>query len=425
MTHANDSSEVHVARQPIFTLAEQGTAPLSKPGEALAGYELLFRDGPNNAFPNIDGDVATSKVLHHSFFANDFDELVGYTLGFVNFTRELLVRGVPKMFPSSRLVVEVLETVTPDAEVLAACRDLTHAGYKVVLDDFVMAPELEPLLDFAWMVKFDVRASRIHEIATSIEKLKRRNIRFLAEKVETREELAALRDVGCTYFQGYFFAKPQMMTRTDIAPSKIVLLRLMHEVMRPEHDFNALDGLISSDVSMSYKLMRYINSAFFARAKPVESIRQALILLGEREVRQFVMLVVTARLATRKPTELMRLSVVRARMCEHLASAVRAATREELFMLGLFSAIDAIMDRSMGELVNQLPLSLPLKAALAEKKGVLGGLLTLVLAYERGDWSTVHQQAAALHLDESYLAEAHLHALKAGGAFVAADDESE
>lgn len=414
--------EVHVARQPIFTVPSGPVGLLDRATEVLAGYELLFRDGPNNAFPDVDGDVATSKVLHHSFFANDFDELVGHTLGFVNFTRELLVKRVPKMFSARRLVVEVLETVTPDAEVVEACKDLKRLGYHVVLDDFVMAPGMEALLDLAWMVKFDVRSTPIPTIASMIEKLKHRDMQFLAEKVETRAELAALRDIGCTWFQGYFFAKPEMVTRTDVAPAKMVLLKLMHEVMRPEQDLNALERLIAADVSMSYKLMRYINSAYFGRPQKIESIRQALVLLGEREVRQLVMLVATARLATRKPNELLRLSVMRARMAETLAAKIPGVSREELFVVGLFSSIDAIMDRPMAELVNQLPLTMEVKRALVDRLGVLGAVLNLVLAYERADWAEVARLVSAFKLDNKDLPLAHQVALRAGEAFLESDE---
>lgn len=414
--------EVHVARQPIFTVPSGPVGLLDRAAEVLAGYELLFRDGPNNAFPDIDGDVATSKVLHHSFFAHDFDELVGHTLGFVNFTRELLVKRVPKMFPARRLVVEILETVTPDAEVVEACRELKRLGYHLVLDDFVMAPGMDALLDLAWMVKFDVRSTPIHAIASMIENFKHRDIQFLAEKVETRAELAALRDVGCTWFQGYFFAKPEMVTRTDVAPAKMVLLKLMHEVMRPEQDLAALERLIAADVSMSYKLMRYINSAYFGRPQKIESIRQALVLLGEREVRQIVMLVATARLATRKPNELMRLSVMRARMAETLAAKIPGASREELFVVGLFSSIDAIMDRPMAELVNQLPLTMEVKRALVDRLGVLGAVLNLVLAYERADWAEVARLVNAFKLDGKDLPLAHQQALRAGEAFLDGED---
>ncbi|HRE89244.1 MAG TPA: HDOD domain-containing protein [Myxococcota bacterium] len=414
--------EVHVARQPIFTVPSGPVGLLDRAAEVLAGYELLFRDGPNNAFPDVDGDVATSKVLHHSFFANDFDELVGHTLGFVNFTRELLVKRVPKMFPPRRLVVEVLESVAPDAEVVEACKELKRLGYHIVLDDFVMAPGMDALLDIAWMVKFDVRSTPIPAIASMIEKFKNRDIRFLAEKVETRAELAALRDVGCTWFQGYFFARPEMVTRTDVAPAKMVLLKLMHEVMRPEQDLAALERLIAADVSMSYKLLRYINSAYFGRPQKIESIRQALVLLGEREVRQMVMLVATARLATRKPTELMRLSVMRARMAETLAAKIPGVAREELFVVGLFSSIDAIMDRPMAQLVNQLPLTMEVKRALVDRLGVLGAVLNLVLAYERADWAEVARLVSAFKLDGKDLPLAHQSALRAGEAFLEGED---
>ena len=299
--------DVYVARQPIFDSETH-----------LYAYEFLFRDGLSNAFPDLDGDTATSRLLTNTFFTIGIDRLSGQKKFFVNFTRDLLLKRVPTMFPADSLVVEILEDVEPEAELVEACREISAAGYTVALDDFLFRPELKPLIELAHIIKIDLRQTPINRAEKLIRALGGHRLTFLAEKVETHEEFEQAKELGFELFQGYFFSKPEIVQGKDIKPAKITLLQLIQETRRPDCNIDDLDRLINRDVSLSYKLLRYINSAFFRRLMEITSIRHAIALLGERELRQFIALVATAELAQDKPQELIRSAIIRARFCELL-----------------------------------------------------------------------------------------------------------
>lgn len=368
--------DVYVARQPIFDREKH-----------LHAYEFLFRDGLSNAFPDIDGDTATSRLLANTFFTIGIDRLAGQKKYFVNFTRGLLIKRVPTMFPPDSLVVEILEDVDPEPDLVEACREIAAAGYTMALDDFLFRPELKPLIELAHIIKIDLRQTPTSRAEKLIQALGGHRLTFLAEKVETHEEFKQAREMGFALFQGYFFSKPEIVQGKDINPAKITLLQLIQETRRPDCDINGLERLINRDVSLSYKLLRYINSAFFRRLMEITSIRHAITLLGERELRQFIALVATAELAQDKPQELVRSAIIRARFCELLGEQSRSPMdTSELFLLGLLSQIDAMLDTKMSAVMETLPLSDRLKDALVSGTGTLAGFLGLVTAYESGDW---------------------------------------
>ncbi len=393
--------EVYVARQPIFNTKQQ-----------IFGYELLFRGGTSNAFPDIDGDTATSKVLTNSFFNFGIDHIAGGKKAFVNFTQELLIRKLPTMFPVETLVVEVLEDVKPEKEVIESCKEIAEQGYELALDDFFYETGLEPLIGLANIIKMDFRSTPIETIQEYVEKLSKYSVKFLAEKVETHEEFQKALEMGFEYFQGYFFSKPQIMAGKDISPSKITLVQIVAEANKPDFDFEELEKLIARDVSLSYKLMRYINSAFFKRVHEVSSIKQAIVLLGEMGLRRFISLIVMAKLAADKPDELIRTSIVRARLCEQLGKLASVEMdSSELFTLGLFSLIDAIMDQEMESLMDKLPLSENIKNALVSGEGVLGNFLKLAQCYESGDWKGFSENVKSLGIEEEKVPECYMEAL--------------
>lgn len=368
--------DVYVARQPIFDCDKE-----------LYAYEFLFRDGLSNVFPGIDGDTATSRLLTNTFFSIGIDRLAGRKKFFVNFTQALLIKRLPIMFPSESLVVEILEDVKPESDLVDACREIARAGYSLALDDFLFRPELKPLIELAQIIKVDLRQTPICRAEKLIEKLGGHRLTFLAEKVETHEEYDQAREMGFTLFQGYFFSQPEIVQGKDIKAAKITLLQLIRETRRSQCDIDDLDRLITRDVSLSYKLLRYINSAFFRRRMEITSIRHAITLLGERELRQFIALVATAELAQDKPQELIRSAIIRARFCELLGEQSRSPMdTSELFLLGLLSQIDAMLDAEMVTVMERLPLSDRLKNALVSGTGDLAGFLGLVTAYESGDW---------------------------------------
>jgi c-di-GMP-related signal transduction protein len=399
--------DIYVARQPIFD-----------PKKNIFGYELLFRDSMENVFSGVDGNTATSKLLSNSFLNIGIDRLIGKGVAFINFTKDLLVNQLPKLFPNEQLVIEILENVEPDDEVIESCIELSKLGYTIALDDFFYYEGMEPLIALADIIKFDFVSMPINEISDIIGKLSKYNLKLLAEKVETNEEFEMALKMGFTYFQGYFFSKPEVFESKDISPSKITLLEIMMEVNRPDFEFSKIENIIARDVSISYKLLRYLNSAFFRRRNEISSIKQAIVLLGEREIKSFLSLIAMTKLSENKPDELMRSSIIRAKFCELLCKCIDSCNySSELFTLGLFSSIDAILDDSMEHIMAKLPLSENIKTALVNGDGELINYLNLAKYYERGDWEGFVEFKKGFKIKDDKLPDCYLEAISWADAF--------
>jgi c-di-GMP-related signal transduction protein len=393
---------VYVARQPIF-----------KRNRKIYGYELLFRGGVTNVFPDIDGDTATSKLLSNTFFNLGIQKVCAGKKAFINFTQDLLEKKYPLMFPRDQVTVEILENVVPGPEVVCACADIAEKGYEIAMDDFFYHNSLEPLLKLSQIIKIDFMATPMDKIAEYVDKLSQYSVKFLAEKVETHEVFHQALEMGFSYFQGYFFSKPQILKGRDIAPSKINLLHLMAQTNRDDMEFEDLEKIIARDVSISYKLLRYINSAYYRRLQEISSIRQAIVLLGQRGMKDFISLIIMARLSSEKPIELLRTSIIRARMCEMLGKKCHhAADNSELFTLGLFSLIDAILDQDMEKIMEELPLSEPIKKALVDGGGHLSPFLHCVKSYEMGDWGNFSKAVAQVGIGEEKAPEIYFDAIE-------------
>jgi c-di-GMP-related signal transduction protein len=364
-----------VARQPIFNRQKK-----------IFAYELLFRSDMSNSFPGLDGNFATSNLLSSSFFTVGIDKIAGRKKAFVNFTEDLLLRDIPTLFPSDTITVEILETVEPSEEIVEKCQSLRSQGYELALDDFVYVQKFEPLIELAKIIKVDFRLTPLDEIERMVASLSTYPCKFLAEKIETYEEFEKALSMGFSYFQGYFFAKPEVLKNKEIPPSKLAILQLIADVNTSEFDVVALEKLINQDVSISFKLLTYLNSAFFRRLQPISSISQAIAYLGESGFRLFVSLIAASRLADNKPEELIRASIIRARFLEQIGKEMKLAS-SEFFMLGLFSLLDAMLDNTMEYLLSKLPLTNAVNDALIRRKGKLFPFLRLAEAYETGDWA--------------------------------------
>ena len=374
--------DVYVARQAIFDRARR-----------VHGYELLFRaDGIKNEFDGSDAVSATAEVLANSLLAIGLENLIGGKLAFVNFNRELLLNGWHAVLPKKRAVIEILETVEPDAEVVDACRKLREQGYQIALDDFVLRDRYEPLLRLADLVKVEIRSLSELQHEQLVRAYHARGLKMLAEKVETYEEFAWARKTGYDYFQGFFFARPAIVRAKLIPVAKSNCLRLFREAMRPELDLAHLDRIVAADVALAYKLLRYVNSALFALPSKVQSIRHALTFLGDVDLRRWITLAVLPRLAENKTAELVTHSLVRARFCEAAAECVRPPLAEQAFLMGLFSLLDALIDRPLEELLIDVGLAPPIVAALLEtapEGDTLTAIYQLALHYEIGNWDAV------------------------------------
>ncbi len=382
---------IFVARQPIFNQRKQ-----------LFGYELLFRQGLHSAFASHSGDSATSVVLTNSFFMIGMETLTSGRRGFINFTRNLLLSNMASAFPRGQLAVEILEDIEPDVHVLYACRRLKESGYLLVLDDFVYAPSFDPLLELVDIIKVDFLTTPAEERAQMVRRLRRRHLRFLAEKVETQADFDMAMDLGYSYVQGFFFSKPDIVIGRDIPGYKLNYLNTIREINQRQINIEKLEQIIQRDTSLSYKLLRLINSAFFGLQYKIKSIRHALVLLGYDELRKWASLLVLSGLGDDKPHELAVLSAVRARFCELVAEKVGLQTeRTEIYLMGLFSLVDAFLDQSMTQVLQDLPISEKSKSALLGNPSPYTSIYQLVLAYEAADWPRFGELATQLGLPES------------------------
>ncbi len=383
----------HVARQPIFDKNLN-----------IFGYELLFRDGALTFPTDVSGDTATSELLSSTFLTSDIYTYTGIKKAFVNFTRNHLVNRIPLLFPREITVVEILEDVNPELDVVAACQEIAQKGFTIALDDFVYRPEIKPLIALCDIVKIDFRSTSPERISAYFNLLSRDKKRMLAEKVETYEEFKRGRDMGFQYFQGYFFARPEVIQGRTLSTPEIHLLRLMAAVHGKELDFDQIEDQIKRDITLSYKLLRYINSAYFRRLQEITAIKQAILLLGEVGIRRFISLMAMAKLAKGKPQELANLSAIRARFCECLGSQAKLNdSAGELFTVGLFSLIDAIMDDTMESILQKLPFAKNIKEALLGQVGPLGDVLKIAIAYERGGWQDLSALCARVGIPEEAL----------------------
>jgi EAL and modified HD-GYP domain-containing signal transduction protein len=393
--------DIYVARQPIFDIKK-----------CIFGYELLFRSDMSNYFPEIEKNSATSKLLSNSFFNIGIEKITGSNLAFINFPQELLLKQLPLMFSQDKLVVEILENVQPINDVIDACQEIALNGYIIVLDDFFYRPKLEPLIEVADIVKIDVQATPLEEVSDIVKKITAKGVDLLAEKVESHDEFKRAIDMGFRYFQGFFFSKPEVLKSREIPTSQMHLLEIMAEVNKEDFEFNKLEKMIIRDASISYKLMRLINSAFYKRAKEISSIRQAIVMIGETGVRRFLSLIAMAGLASGKPDELIKVSLIRAKFCELLGTQIGGRIDpSELFTMGLFSLIDAIMDDSMENLMSQIPISSDIKDVLISRNGELSNFLVLIESYEKGDWGQIQNVADSMGIDEDDLPRHYMESL--------------
>ena len=393
--------ERFLARQPIFDRKQ-----------SVVAYELLFRSGLANLFPQVDGDHATKQVMADSFLLFGIENLTRQGKAFINFTQSLILDGYAELLPPDQTVIEILETMSPEPKVLKALGQLRKKGYTLALDDYIFQPEHRPFLELVDIVKIDFRDIPREKRMALNRGLANRGIKLLAEKVETQEEYQEALDSGFSLFQGYFFAKPILVSRKDLPGLKSHYLQIIKEINAPEISYDSLTDLVGKDVSLSFKLLQYINSAAFSLRNKVTSIKQALALLGEQEVRKWATLVALTDMAGDKPDELLMSSVVRAKYSEQLAASAGMADRAgDLFLMGLFSLLDAITGRPLEEILTELPLQEDLKGALAGKKNELRRILDIVLAQEKGDWRELDRTASAINLSQKDLPDIYVKAL--------------
>jgi EAL and modified HD-GYP domain-containing signal transduction protein len=371
MSQGQQFSHAFVARQPICDAAQRTFA-----------YELLFRNSDANRATIVNGEKATADVVVNSFMEIGLERMVGSALAFINVTHDFIADGHCRALPKDRVVLEILEDTPEDFELTVELNRLRATGYRFALDDYTFAGAARTLLPYSTFVKVDLRQVDRASIERELPRLREQNQALLAEKVETREEFEFCKRVGFEYFQGYFFCRPDIVSTITIPANRASLFRLLAKLHNPEIDARELEAIVGEDLSLSYKLLRYINSAYLGLSSTIESVGHAVRLVGIDHIRMLASLLMLSTVND-KPKELITISLIRAKMCQLEASRLGFAKQEPFFTVGLFSALDAFLDCPMDQALNSLPLSDRIRHALLKGDGPLGEVLTKVLDYER------------------------------------------
>lgn len=392
-----------IARQPVFDQNEK-----------VFGYELLYREVGHQGYDCEDDNLATSRVIAASFLSANFNELAGDKRVLIHFTEELLSHDIATLFPRNKLVLEIGALPSqPSVELLKACTRVKDMGYTLAFDHTVLAPSQFQFLRLADIVKLDMLLIP-REKAARMLALYHQKVDFLAMKLETMEAYQWARKSGCSYFQGYYFAKPVLIEGDTLDPNRINALRMIQVLKSEKSEFSDVAGIIEQDVSFSYEILKLMNSALFYRGTRINSIREAVVRLGMNEIKKWGMITALRKTAKQDKTEVLNFSLVRARFMEYFAKeSGRENESSEFLTVGILSMLDALMNASMGKILSELSLPLEIEDALLGRRtdGVLYKALSIIIGCEQGDWARVNELAADFHVPLMTIASLHNEAI--------------
>jgi len=397
---------LYLARQPIYHR-----------NQTVIGYELLYRSSSVNSANVNDDNQATLETLLNSFMHVGLENIVGSSLAFLNLPVDFVTNQTLTPMFKGQCVLEILESVTPTTQVITGLKFLKQQGYQIALDDFEYSPKHRAFLELADYVKLDVNHKSEQDIRNQLTQLKPYKVKVVAEKVETPDMHKLCMQLNFDYFQGYFYCRPLMINQKYMPANKIVVLDLLAKLQNSNIDLAEIEAVLSQDVTLAYKLLRYINSATFSRHKEISSIQDAVVMLGINNVRNWLSLILMSKILSDKPAELIVTALARGKMCELLAAKQNPGIASQMFITGLFTVIDALMDKPMAELLDTIVLSIPIRLALLDKSGPHGAILNQVLHYEEGNWDKLLQSDTCpevfrtLYLEAIQWADATMNAL--------------
>lgn len=396
--------EIFLARQPIFSTERE-----------VYGYEILYRDGNKNYFPDTDGEYASISALTRCFIDFGIKEITNGKKAFINFTEELFHNDIASIFPKEYLIIEILENIVAGSELINYCKKLKKMGYMLAIDDFTFQSGYEELIKIVDIIKVDFMISSISERESIVKKYKRDGLKFLAEKVETQEEYLSAIKMGYSYFQGFFFSKPEITKKKKILPYLANYIRLINMINSDDYNFSVVSKIIENDFAFSYEILRLVNSAYYSRKHKISSIRQALTILGMNELRKWIYLVFIRDLKQEKPQEIVNTCMMRGVFLENLAvKANKEKLRYEMMTLGMFSMIDILMNKSFDEVFLEIEFCEDFKIILKreENQGFIAECYNIVLCYEKGQWDEIEVILKKLPFSVSNLNEAYLDSIK-------------
>jgi EAL and modified HD-GYP domain-containing signal transduction protein len=398
----NTAEDKQAMPQPSRFLARQ---PILDTQREIVGYELLFRSGWENCFSG-ESDDASRQMLDNCVYLG-VESLVGDKLAFINCTREALMSKLVLLLPPKSTVLEILETIEPDEDLVNTCLDLVKLGYRFALDDFILKPEMQPLINLASYVKVDFRQSDAAERKLIQQMVRGSNAVLLAEKIEDQAEFDIALAEGYKHFQGFFFCRPKVMANREIPPNRMNYLRLLVEMTRDPLDLRKVTGIVEVEASLSYRLLRMANSALWGIRYDVTSVKDAFMVVGENRFRSLVSVAASCALGRDQSPALIGLSLERAHFCQLLAPLINQDPAEQ-FMLGLMSLLDAMLQTPMTEIAKSLPLRSEVKEALLGVPNSEGIPLRIFCNIEAGDWATCQIAAKEMGTDEETLSKMYV-----------------
>jgi EAL and modified HD-GYP domain-containing signal transduction protein len=375
-----------MARQPIMDLRGR-----------VHGYELLFRAGPEAVFCG-DGDLATRTMLDNTVIFG-LERLTGGLPAFVNCTREALTEELVHVLPTGMTVLEILENLEPTPGLIAACRKMKASGFRLALDDFTWKPKFEPLVALADYIKVDFALTGAQERASLLRRLSPVTVALVAEKVETQEEFKQACAEGFTLFQGYYFCRPMLLENRKVPANRLSQIEILQYLRGDSFELRKLTLLVKRDTSLTYRLLRLVNSPMCAMRQEVNSIQSALLAVGEETFRRIATVAITSELCADQPAEVLRMAFVRGRFCE-LAAVLCGLDPAEQYLLGMLSLLPAMLRLPMEQLTPMLPLRGEIRQALQGKPNSERALLQWLERHENGDWAASDAVVEANGLDQ-------------------------
>ena len=392
--------EKFIARQPIFDKQLR-----------VHAYELLFRGGPQNFFQA--RNHASSSVIADSITLFDLQTLTGHARAFINVDELALRLGAPRLLPADRIVVEILESVKATDEIVEICRSLRKDGYLLALDDFLGDAKLQPLVELASYLKVDFTLLDAEGRKRVVRQFSGNGAALLAEKIETQRDFDEARNLGYSYFQGFFFCRPSMLETRDIPGNKLTQLQLISAVAAPELDYTAIESLLKQEPSLLYRLLRYLNSPALGLRSEVHSIREALTSLGEREFRRWVSIFAVVAMSSGKPPELIHTALTRAYFCEDFSAPAGFPEKSSaIFLMGLLSVSDALLDKPIKDVLLSLPIDTEIKSALCGGQNRYRDLYEVLLALEHAEWPKLTALTERLGCPEDSVPDSYQSALQ-------------
>lgn len=393
--------DIYVARQPIFDRNMN-----------VYGYELLYRRSKNNFYEGYNDEQSTAELINNSFLSLQLSSLTEGKKAFINFSEDLLLKEIPFLLPKDDIVVEILERVKGSDRLVSICQKLRENGYITALDDFNFTEDLLPIISLVNIIKIDFTTTSYEQQKELIRRLPKR-IKLLAEKVETRAEYHQALLMGYDFFQGYFFSRPIIIEGKDITSLNQNLIRVVQELKKEEPEYQRITEIIETDIGLSYKLLRMVNSVYFGTHVKIHSIKNALVRMGIEEIRKWVYLLLLKDIQSDDNKELIKNSLIRAKMMELLARKTDKTNKHlEYFLTGLFSSIDVLLNQDMSEIVEGIGLTEEVKDTLIGKDTQMRNYLLCVMEYEIASWNSFEVLRNQLNINILQFLELYIEALK-------------